>query len=489
VIPKTTWTLDGEEIPFSDWQAEAGTGGFTRATGRTSENFARRATQGSILKGYVVPTGKAFWEGRLSGVPWSVGGETELSALGYQALVTKRTGRYLYQTRDVVKWVDAAGPPHDYASAGKGSLAGGPTSNWIVVTQGATTAPWIAFWAPGETITRIAYEWATGSAPNINTGSGPSGTLTSISSPASPVDVTFTDAQKADMVVLKLQAASQTIRNLRVNGRAATDIFTTSDLARSVAAIAGLDPSLIVASAQNALPIDVEGGPPAALLEHAASIDDWRWLVLDDDGAGPKLDYGPWSRTWRVLLAEGTVANLVPLEVFNRVVVWWSDLASTRRSVTLSASPDPLAAVGILNEFQFDLLDLYENDTVPTQVANTILAQISRIRYAGPLEISAARDAAGIGNPMEVRPGDLVALQDFGLDASLNGRIGSVSYRPSRVTVGLEMNVAGRALRSRTNTPGLTASDGRGGGPTSSLIVSTGGPDRRQLQGGRPYYR
>jgi hypothetical protein len=237
--------------------------------------------------------------------------------------------------------------------------------------------------------------------------------------------------------------------NLRVNDAGTTtDSLTTSDLVRDVAARLGWDPSGVRSSGLDVMPLDISGGSWSdAALDYAATLDDWFWRVLENRGQGPFLEYGPWEREWVVYLQAGNTADLTPTEIFNRVLVWWTDDAGAAHSVEQVASPDPLAAFGITNTFEYELPDGRNASTLADTVASTLLSRLSQARWQGTVDVQVVASGPS-RDPWGILPGDLLTIADWKGDR-LTGRVVSVDLRSSGVTVGLEQPASVASLVGR----------------------------------------
>jgi hypothetical protein len=253
------------------------------------------------------------------------------------------------------------------------------------------------------------------------------------------------------------------LKDLRVNDAGTDDVMPGSSIASELAARMGYDDSLITASLNNALPMDQIAGSWSDLLDRIAVLDDYRWLVLDDAGLGPRLDYGPWAREWILYSATAEWSGLVPIELHNRVRVRYQTAAGTPSDVVVDAVSDPLEGTGLTNVYEYALEGVQTDDALATGVANLLLARVSTRRYAGPVHVLDAHDARG-RSVYEILPGDIARLTDFAPAASHQGRIYEVTYSAAGVTLGIEAPAdvtsilaafAGAAARSAVALPSV----------------------------------
>lgn len=429
-LAPASWTLDGKPVDGEMVAASAALGGYDRATVDVPANQCRHAEQGSVLQGWL-ETGEALWEGRLALPPHDRARVCRLEGAGYKAAAEKAHGRLPYQIRDLSSWVDATGPPHNYAAAANPAAAQvsnvvqvesiNPTTGTIFITAK------IALWLPGAVITRYAFTMGSGlSQVEAKLGIGPSGALTTEAThPTSgEIDRTVSVATGKDLLVLELGTSvpAQTsflgqIANLRVNGIGTTDTMTTSAMVADVAARLGWDAAGVKTINTNALPHDVVSGSwDREVLDYAAGLDDWVWRVLDDRARGPYLEYAPWGeRTWVTQLAYGATEELIPQEVFNQVMVTWFDDGGAPHSVIKKPSPDPLARSGLTNTFEVTVPDRQADDALAQAVALTLLPVVSAVRWRGPVRLVAAEREGGgsSADPRLILPGDHLRISDW----------------------------------------------------------------------------
>lgn len=450
------WTLDGEAVDAEQDAASAALGGYDRATVRVPERQCRGAMQGSVLKAFL-ETGEVLWEGRLALPPVARRGICRLEAAGYKRAAEKAHGRLAYQVRGTTGWVDPAGAPHNYAPGNAVAQIRNtiqvpienPTTDTITFT-----AP-VVLWLPGTEIVRYAFTFRNATRIDVYLATGPDGVPTlEASHPAgqevNPVDRTVSTVRGKDLILLEIlgvlnidSATTMTISDLRVNASRATvdDTLYTSELVVDVGNRLGWDTSGVESTAVNVLPLDVASGSwRERCLDLAAGLDDWQWRVTDDRGAGPFLEYTPWRRTFVTSLAAGAVEELVPEELFNRVIVWWTDVGGAVHSVSKNADPDPLEGTEVVNVFEHVLTEPQADDALAQRITSILLPRVSSPRWKGPVRVAAANreDAEGEADPRLILPGDLLRISDWDQGADVLLRIQDAEYDDSGASLGVD---------------------------------------------------
>jgi hypothetical protein len=472
MIPKLRWTLDGRSVD-ADWSDFSATlGGYDKAGVSIPETQARAtgAAQGSVLKAWQ-DNGSPAYEGRLALDPRYENGLALLSAEGYRTELDLRSDRLVFQTRDLSAWGDATAPPFAQSVAAvfaapnfQGNQVSIQYDNPTVSSKTFTAK--IAAWFPGITgITRYAFSFATAgvTSPSIvvKLGSGPNGTLTTETTHVtSPVDRTVSVANNSDWIVLEISGAVATIvsglfsiANLRVNGTTGlTDSMYASDVVSYIGAQLRFDTMDVVASPTNVLPLDVTGSW-ASTLDYMAEVEDWHWGTWDDAGGGPQMDFGPWSRVWHVSLESNASVDLAPLPRYNKVRVWYRDDVGTDRYVDTTASPDPLSKYALTRVYEVNLRDRQADSTLATAVGATLVGPVSSSDYSGRLRIVDARLQDGTGTAYDVRPGDMVQVDDFGQSESRQFRVYETAAEPGGVTLGIRQPASAASLIAKALLP------------------------------------
>lgn len=479
-LPPISWTIDGLSTPLAGWSSTTTAfGGFGQMRGTIKEADARRipstVMQGSLVKGFT-DGGSVVFEGRLSAPPAIRGGLATFAAQGESVRAVKRTNRLLYQSRDVSLWTDRANPP--YSDTGSSpdlrvDVSPGALTWEFESGQAASAGEYhgVRFWAPGTQISRYAFRMlSTFTAANhvIRTHrfTGPNGSPTLVLDHPLALDTTVDAGTGAGEDGLNFEFiltsgsgtwTSNFIRliDVRVNGNdLLTDSFTGSQVVADVGQRCGYDTSAVLTTSLNVLPLDWTSGSWAELLSYIATLEDRYWGVYEDG----KLKYPAWGdREWTVYQADGATVDLTPLELYNQVTVKYVDVGGAPREVTVTASPDPLAATGIVNVWEESLADVQADSTLATQVAGNLLQRVSVQRYAGRIDCIKAIDSTGRDAPFEIRAGDTVRVADWDMNTAVTLRVFEVEYTPNGVSLGIEAGVSIASMLARAGLVGARA--------------------------------
>ena len=308
----------------------------------------------------------------------------------------------------------------------------------------------VVFWAPQNPLSRIAFTYRANrkEAENYQLElcgtTGPSGDLNIIKTwnltikdfrnDASVVDVNEerikiekTIPHKYDQILLRLKRKEGAdtkkatklkiwLSDVRVNGIAETDDFTTSQVVRDIAARLGADDIMISDNGYNALPMDVQNASFADALTDVSLLVDWRWL-FHDYGNGPIMDFQPWTgRRWQVHGADTTL-DLVPLERYDKVRVPYRYQGGVRSYLEVSPDKDrdPLLKAR-LNTYVLEL-----DDPLPDRDTSEILGQhlanyLARKRAAGTATLATVIDERGSTiSAHHVHAGDEITFNGVGI--------------------------------------------------------------------------
>jgi hypothetical protein len=273
-----------------------------------------------------------------------------------------------------------------------------------------------------------------------------------------------------------------TVEPFTIYAETAASTVWSSDIAKAVGDSLGFDTSRIGLVGLGPLSQWDWAGGAASGLDDLAGRDDACWRVFEDEGSGPILEFGPYTKTWEVSGRTGARWNLNPLELYNRAVAQW---VGTRGLVqfALDAEPDPLEDSGIINELQVNLSGLVLDTDSAVQSAWRILQAGLAQRYRGTISTVRAFEAtSGREATYEVRPGDLVRITDFGEDGqSLTLRIADVEYGPQGISIGIEAPAIPIGALSATMGGGNVFGTGGGAAPSTS-----GGGTETYLPPGAP---
>jgi uncharacterized membrane protein YgcG len=519
-LPASHWTIDGTPVFLGpDWSAQSlAMRGFDQMRGTMTELSWRKLTasgQGSVVRGYS-DGGDVIWEGRLSSAPQIVAGEAKFAAQGYYVEAERKDDRLFLQSRDMGLWAPLDGEPFVNSSgvpvydvnkridvqvgnrlqysltkdeeATNGDKDGaGAWVEGVLLSQVEFT---MNYSAPDETTdTQIRVQRSTGpvSAEQnvdafVTSGANRNATKTvSIGSPEDMVHICFEIAATHTPTTRKKYAVTKVILWGDITTAATYNAY---QVVNHIASTLGWDTSNIVTSTFNVLPFDWADGDWAAAASYIAELEDKQWGVYESDSGGdPMVTYDSWggssdtspSNDWTVYLSNGADVDLLPLEVFNKATVWYTDPRGRLRQSTVTASPDPLSGTGIVNTYEFSLGDKQGDATLAASVGNKLLSRFGRQRYSGKATVIRAFDWTGRDNPYGIRPGDTVTIADWGPGETQQLRVYDVTLRENRVELGLEQPVNLTWLLRNYASPRGGGGGGRGGGAGGAGFGGIGG--------------
>lgn len=457
------WTAAGRELEAEDWAANTSLGGHDSARVTLAADEAADLGQGQVI-GAHLPGGEEVWEGTLTADPTvRFDGLADLDGLGHRARIEGRSGRLLYMTRDYSLFSDAEDEP--FAITGYGAQvqfdAKGNHLLWTIPPGTGAGTRGAAIWVPNTPggITRYAFDsllakLSTGTSTlTVSRFTGPTGARTVVAahtygSGVSSLSIDQTITSPEDALLFEFAAgsgydaaaqwAARTF-NLRVNGIAIGDTMTAAQVIADIGARCGLDPSLIAHAGVNALPLDVQAGESwSRTIEYLAMIDgDKVPLVLGGDR--PQMRYRKFEdRVYEVRIDEGATPTLRPLPRFNYIRVVWSNPAGGARDV-YHRVPSAGLPEGVVQVFTVTVRDPQKDSTTADQVANALMAGVSRRRYQGTLAVVEARlDGVGDIDPRTIEPGAFARVADWGPSQARELRIFDVAKGPNGVTLGIE---------------------------------------------------
>jgi hypothetical protein len=474
-IPQPEWTINGEQVLLESWHASFSRGGCDRAGGTVTPEVARKVSQGDELVAWV--GGVAKWNGPVSAKPLVYLGKAELQASGWVQKAQRSTGRLLYQSRDVSLWSEIGGVPYTMVPPGASKYQVGQEGGGLMFTRepGATFAigdrngvAVSAVGSPGG-ITGYAFDWVSDAASttfNLRTdtfdfpNSGETADATfSLNAVSGTVNQGPSIAKEVlRLAIDRLSAATvgaETYRvlmtNVRVNGIASGDTFTTSQGVTDIGGRLGFDTSGVQPSGVNMLPADFTGSWWDALL-YMAFLDDWAApnIVPSDDGRERHILYHPWGDTVHDISLENAEFELNALEISNLVCVQYPHVGGFPAEVTVRPSDigesDPLAGKDADNCLVISLQDPQPDATLATSVGQSLLRRALQPRYEGSGEIPELTDAT----IWDLRHGDHLNVADWGPLEARELPIDSVSLaagRPARISIyspGSELGLADR---------------------------------------------
>lgn len=443
------WGNDAPGIVDSLQLTDQAPGGYQAATGNLPWSYVLDHPEvyqfGTTWRITHAESGQLVWAGYLLD-PAPSGNVAQLVAKGWGILPTRTAGVRLYQDRYYGDWSDMSSDPYGYTGIASYITADVNSTNGRVnfhTSNGTTTAvgdkAGVTFWAPGNPITRVAFSYATDlSDANwdilIRTATGPSGTLTTKQtiSTFGSTGTYDTDSNggisgSGDLVVIELYNSVTTtsgnrhfrITDLRVNGIAIGDSWTTDQIVADIAGFLGIQTTLVTSATDVGVPLYIQQGSYAEALTYMAAISDYYWRVVDL-GNGPVMDYGPWGQTTWTLVDPEMPVDLQALDRYNEVTVPFSySNSSATGTITITADPNPavFSANGITNNYSdFASIQAMPDATTATNVATNIVNYLSGLRYGGTVTLSRVKDANGsMRSAYHVQAGDSLKIPTLGV--------------------------------------------------------------------------
>lgn len=516
-LPRVVANIDGHEVGIKDWSASTiANGGYDRFNAAIGESIARRypsSFEQEAPVSLVCNDDTEIWAGILDVDPTLDNGIAQLSGSGYKIFAERRKGTLLFMDQDPSKWNPLAGSPHN-ANTDTATLSVVQDGGAMVfeAKKGEATdggAVYYAYYMRGSTIRRFACTLQTlGDVSGMNVtlykATGPSGSLTSVSSLGASglKDVTITNP--LDMVVLGFSCTSSAgraatgkiiVRDIRVNDKATGDGMTPQGVVKHIGRIAGyevegipgsgitagptpevwtrtwdkpndmflpiiqagnkLNAELLnkyardtvqlatTGSAMNILPFTWDSGPWSEAMSYMAHIVDMWWGVFGLEGGGqPALYMGPFNGVWDVELSANTKQMLQPQPRYNEVLLRYTNPAGVGGEIIVKADPDPFEKRGRRVQWEENINQYQPNDTTANTIARTLVDRLSSRRYSGVLEVAAAHDLSGHSNPYMIRAGQHVFTSDWGPNEPLLVRIAQVEMSNERVRLGIEQPVS-----------------------------------------------
>ena len=405
-------------------------------------------------------TEQITWQGRLSEVPRVQADETvRLAAQGHGYQAVKSVRRLPIKVRSVKGWTVGNTSPLDITQTASAEptvsyvkTSGHLVENQVTLAYTSATEVSMAFYAPGAEIRRLTWSQAAATAGystlQVLGSRGPSSfeahmvLISDMDSGSGYIEIPPNDF---DTIVVRVQYASPTsgeidLKNPVVWGRKVPGSLTSDEIARAVGDMLDWDVTLVENVGEIEFPSFDWAGDVASGLSEAAAPDDFRWLVLDDRGGGPVLDFGPWERTWEVSAYSGASWDLDPLERYTKVVVQYVDDLGKARAFTVESTGDFLVA----NELQTvagGLQSVDEPGTLPEQMAANILEFATSERWRGSISTPRVVElGTGLTDRYRVRAGDLVRITDFDTThgEALTLRIAEVNQTDDGIQMGIE---------------------------------------------------
>lgn len=342
--------------------------------------------------------------------PGISGGVAVLRADGWGKRLERTVDRYLLQNRDYSQWSESSGDPFvlkDPSGSGDpddvdsiiqvdaqgGRILFSVPQETVVATGDVNRA---AFWAQGARVGHIAFDWKqrwdNGKwTLRVHTATGPDGQLTQRTNVPlvgldGSVDLTLTADE--DLVTIGLVRTGSpgtsdgywvSIKNLRVNDIATSDLFTFADVTRDIAGRAGFvsDPP---ATSLNILPLDLIGESRAAALDWGALIEDMWYRTVGIEPAIPVLQIGRWDEDVWSLADPEFPFDPIPLPRYDEIDMPFQYPNSSAIGYLTVTATERLPVPRSYGRVQ---LDYPTTPDVAQALGERLLAALSQPRLAG----------------------------------------------------------------------------------------------------------
>jgi hypothetical protein len=477
-LAPVAFALADNEAKVEGWASNDNEGGYDQCSGAMSEEEYRRVgspTQGAAL--VVYEGAEVRWAGRFAAPPQLKDGMAFFNATGYKEAAAKKTQRLLIQTADMGQWVQADSDPHlngsdipvyDHSrkvgldsttgslrfSLGKDqAMATGDAAVFILYAEGAEFAGgrlrWTQTYNAADEFPKLDVRVQRANGPasaetnetTVLLSTGNNGSQQSITIGGASIDLLTLGLHCNDGTFAPNASAMRwTLTKVRANSSITTaDSYNASDVVTYIAGQMSWSTAGVVPTTYDVLPFDWDQGSWLDALLYVAELED-NFVRIGNN----TIEYAPWGTTaWTVSQAEGADADLKPLELFDQARVFFETSAGVKRSklrtvVDLSLI-DPIP--GFTNTYEFEMEDRQKSNALPSAVADKLVRRFSTQRYAGSIEVVAAKSTDGRDNPRAIRYGDTVKIADWGPGEAQTLRVMEVAQGPTSVTLGVEQPV------------------------------------------------
>lgn len=515
-LPTRYVTVDGYPLDVTGIETSSQANlGYDQFRGTTSHRQLSKLPWTSALGSIVTvydEGGGVTWQGRLS-APLKIEADdsVRLAAQGHAYQGAKSGRRLPVKVTSVKGWTVGNTAPLNFPQTASaqptmdyGRSSGHLVENETILTFTSGLDVSMAYFASGAQLRRLSWSsFAASGSPTVKFygATGPDianeDNRTLIAEYASVTGITRTSIELPpngyDALVIRLEYASPQSGDLEIVDPIIwgypTPTFTlrSHDIARAVADMMGWDASGVGDVGDIFWPSFDWAADVASGLSEATVPEDLRWLLLDDRGHGPVLDFGPWERVWEVSGSTGAVWTLDPLERYTKVVVQYLDDFGKAHAVTAEVDdPDLFRVTNELSTVAGGLQSVDTPGTLPEEMAANILGFATSERWRGTISAGrAVESGVGLSDIYRVRGGDLVRIIDFSpTDGAVTLRIASASQTDNGISMGIEAPSFTAGTLDVTTT-GATRGTfvqidpdayAPSGGVGSTVPVSSGGP-------------
>jgi hypothetical protein len=464
------WSIGGRPVALQwDSCTMRAPGGYDRLTGTvTWQKGSGRLTRSRLHQGaQVVGTRsnrKVLYQGTIVSPPKIIDNVATIEAEGYAAIVRRRTQRLPYIIADATQWSAEDEQPFDYAQNERYTLQSKNDALGIIINKNENynngDECGYAIYIPGHAVQRVKATMRKKGPDNANfdlrlRGTDELGALSVVSTNGlgggNPDGTVFNMAVAGDKntVTIGINCNSAgspgattriTLQDVTVCAIADNVAWTCSQVVSDVAQRLGFADD-VEASATEIESLDWTGSWDE-LLTYMAAVEDFTWLVLENNTKGPKADaqltFRPWgNKVWRTTL-DLCDESLTVAPLYNRVTVSFERPAGVPQHKSFEPEDfgldDPIPGL----TYEYPDPPVLENPQRSRNVVNAIgermLRRVVVPRLVGNVKVMGLLQ----GRPFDIKAGDKLAIQDYVPKVGPQ-RIASVTYnRDGTVDCGLE---------------------------------------------------
>jgi hypothetical protein len=439
---------DTEIRLHDDWEfSETAMGGYDMASLSLPEWYARRHPHIIDEDAEVVfwnDAGQELWRGVVQRPPEFSDGLAHLEAAGAQHIARDRSDRLLYQVVGTDGWVICDSDPHNYQANSKFD-ASVDNNRLLVNRQKGETfqsgqKSGFVFWADGEDLNRLAFILRkTASLTNyevrVQQADGPSGDLVTVrtyplddNNPDHTPKNTTNLGGHHDLIAMMVYCNSDNtpgsnekiwFEDIRVNGIADDDTFTTAQVARDIAHRLGWDTDAIVASDFNALPYEVNDQDWGSALDYLSLLDKMPWQAYGETMRRKSWDADEYDLAYE----EGVTADLSPEPVYDTVTIKYQSNNDKWHEVTETQGPGRTYPPVTMSDPQ-------RGPENARQYAENLLQEKGVERWGGTVTVT--------DGEREMHAGRTFVLHDWDQEDDKRLKISDVTQHADSVELGIE---------------------------------------------------
>lgn len=460
------------------WEArQSANGGYMAAAGRVSgKRLARpfsKINGGAEFRSYLDENDRILFAGiakepSLDGV-WRV-----LQVDGHGTIPDRRPMNLFYADFDSYSdWHPAEGDPHHYADSDPNVHSGSDGMILFESTAGDVYATGdkacLVYAKPGQSITRVTGTfsqkpgavdpedfWET----RLEASSFPTGVRNFVEifdlsgADTYDFDVAMPGTEQIDFMMERTATGTSGgywvhYTNLKIYGIAQAPTYTPSQAVRDVCSRLGISTEFVQESGGNILPMPSVLMTPRQVLDYAAMVMDWRWVIWDT-GFGPVMDFGPWTtRRWRLLDPQKQF-HPIALPRYRWVEAEYQWTSSITQTVRV-ASTDP--TLPRENQDTYRIRTVMQNRDAALAACQQLIGYFSKPRQGGTARVFTVESAFGFEVPSGyVLAGDVVDVGGSELRLADHQISGEESQFTFQDDIHFEERVVSALLLGRTST-------------------------------------